>query len=139
MGNLSSFDVSASGIFAQRTRLDVISNNIANADTTRTPGGGPYRRQMVTFQAAYSNALNATAAPQGVQLGQVTEDPTEFPVVYDPGHPDADANGYVRRPNVNVVEEMADMMSATRAYEANITALNAAKSMIGSAIDLGKG
>lgn len=139
MGSFSSFDVSASGIYAQRVRLDVIANNIANAESTRTPEGGPYRRQSVSFQSTYEDAVGRQNSPAGVKVAGVFEDPTDFRTVYDPGHPDADANGYVRMPNVNAVEEMVDMISATRAYEANVTALNAAKSMISSAIELGRG
>lgn len=138
MGSFSSFDVSASGIYAQRVRLDVIANNIANAETTRTADGGPYRRQTVTFKAAYNDALGNKSVPAGVQVDAVNEDPTDYRIVFDPGHPDADANGYVKMPNVNIVEEMVDMVSATRAYEANITALEDTKSMISAAIDLGK-
>lgn len=138
MGSFSSFDISASGIYAQRVRLDVIANNIANAESTRTAGGGPYRRQTVTFKAVYEDAVGNRMRPAGVRVEGVNEDPTDYRTVYDPGHPDADASGYVRMPNVNVVEEMVDMVSATRAYEANIAALNAAKAMISSAIDIGK-
>lgn len=139
MGSFSSFDISASGIHAQRTRMDAIANNIANADSTRTPEGGPYRRQRVIFSAVYDEAMGNKSAPDGVKVEGVVEDPNDYKVVYDPGHPDADANGYVRMPNINVVEEMVDMISATRAYEANVTAINATKSMISSAIEIGKG
>ena len=138
MGSFSSFDISASGISAQRARMDVIANNIANADTTRTPEGGPYRRQRVTFEAAYQQALGNRAVPSGVSVANVTQDPTDFISVYDPGHPDADKSGYVQKPNVNVVEEMVDMISATRAYEANVTAMNATKTMIAAGIEMGK-
>ncbi|MEN6358098.1 MAG: flagellar basal body rod protein FlgC [Armatimonadota bacterium] len=138
MGHNSAFDISASGIFAQRTRMDAIANNIANADSTRTEEGGPYRRQTVTFKAVYDDAVGNQVVPSGVKVDSVQESPTDYRTVYDPGHPDADANGYVRMPNVNVVEEMVDMISATRAYEANVTALNAAKQMTSSAIDIGK-
>jgi len=139
MGSFSSFDISASGIFAQRVRMDVIANNVANAESTRTPGGGPYRRQTVTFRALYEDVTGNRPVPAGVKVEGVTEDPTDYRVVYDPGHPDADASGYVKMPNVNVVEEMVDMISATRAYEANVTALNATKSMIATAIEIGRG
>jgi flagellar basal-body rod protein FlgC len=138
MGHYSAFDISASGIFAQRVRMDAIANNIANADSTRTENGGPYRRQTVTFKAVYDDAVGNHAVPAGVKVDSVRESATNYRTVYDPGHPDADANGYVRMPNVNVVEEMVDMISATRAYEANVTALNAAKQMNSSAIDIGK-
>ncbi len=137
MGSFSSFDISASGISAQRARMDVVANNIANADSTRTSDGGPYRRQRVTFRTALEQVGNKYI-PAGVQVASVTTDPTDFLTVYDPGHPDADENGMVKKPNVNVVEEMVDMISATRAYEANVTALNATKSMISSGIEIGK-
>ena len=139
MGDFSSFDISASGIYAQRVRMDAIANNIANAETTRTAEGGPYRRQRVTFRAAYEDAVGNRSRPAGVSVSSIQEDPTSYKTVYDPGHPDADANGYVRMPNINMVEEMVDMVSATRAYEANVTVLNGTKSMINSAIDIGKG
>ena len=116
MGSSSSFDISASGISAQRARMDVIANNIANADSTRTPEGGPYRRQRVTFRTVFEQAAANKSVPAGVTVESVTADPTDFVTVYDPGHPDADANGIVKKPNVNVVEEMVDMISATRAY-----------------------
>ena len=119
--------------------MDVIANNIANADSTRTAEGGPYRRQRVTFQSVLDQTAGNRAAPRGVAVQSVSEDPTDYRLVYDPGHPDADATGYVKMPNVNVVEEMVDMISATRAYEANVTAMNATKSMINSGIELGKG
>lgn len=138
MGSFSSFDVSASGLSAQRARMDVIANNIANADSTRTSEGGPYRRQRVTFQTVFEQAAGNKFVPAGVAVQSITADPTDFLTVYDPGHPDADANGMVKKPNVNVVEEMVDMISATRAYEANVTALNATKSMIASGIEIGK-
>ncbi len=139
MSNFSSFDISASGIYAQRVRMDTIANNIANAESTRTPDGQPYRRQVVAFRAVYAQVVGNHAAPGGVAVDGVFEDPTDYKLVYDPGHPDADASGYVKLPNVNVVEEMVDLISATRAYEANVTALNAAKSMIATAIEIGKG
>jgi flagellar basal-body rod protein FlgC len=139
MSSFSSFEISASGIHAQRARLDVIANNIANAESTRTPEGGPYRRQTITFRAVYKNNVASGNEPEGVMADGVLEDPTDFRTIHDPGHPDADANGYVRMPNVNVVEEMVDMVSATRAYEANVTAMNAAKTMITSAIEIGRG
>ncbi|MGQ9454283.1 MAG: flagellar basal body rod protein FlgC [Armatimonadota bacterium] len=138
MGSFSSFDISASGIHAQRVRMDVIANNIANAESTRTPTGGPYRRQIVTFRTIYREVVGNRVVPGGVMVDGILEDPTDYRVVYDPSHPDADASGYVRYPNVNVVEEMVDMISATRAYEANIAALNATKSMIATAIEIGK-
>lgn len=138
MGRFSSFDISASGISAQRTRMDVIANNIANADTTRTADGGPYRRQRISFRSVYDQTLG-NHAPAGVQVASISQDTTDYRLVYDPAHPDADTAGYVKMPNVNVVEEMVDMISATRAYEANVTAMNATKSMIAASIEIGKG
>ena len=138
MGSFSSFDISASGIYAQRVRMDAIANNIANAESTRTPEGGPYRRQRVAFAVAYETVAGNRSVPAGVRVQGVIRDPTDYLLVHDPDHPDADANGNVRMPNVNVVEEMVDMISATRAYEANVTALNATKSMVSSAIDIGR-
>ena len=121
-------DISASALSAQRQRMDLIAQNIANAETTRTPEGGPYRRQQVVF----------TLDDQGgVEVTQVVEDPRPPRLVYQPGHPDADAAGYVALPNVNLVEEMVDMISAMRSYEANVTAINAAKTMAQRALDLG--
>jgi flagellar basal-body rod protein FlgC len=138
MGNFSANDISSSGLFAQRTRLDVIANNIANAETTRTEDGGPYKRQQVVFSTALETAKGMKPG-EGVNVDGITEDTRSPRMVYQPGHPDANAEGYVAMPNVNMVEEMVDMISATRAYEANVTALNAAKSMIASALELGRG
>jgi len=126
-------DVSASGLAAQRQRLEVIAQNIANAETTRTPEGGPYRRQTIVFSEALDSAGNS-----GVEVAGVLADPGPGRKVHEPGHPDADAEGYVELPNVSAVEEMVDMIGATRAYEANITALNATKSMIRKALDIGR-
>jgi flagellar basal-body rod protein FlgC len=123
-------DISGSALSAQRQRMDIIAQNIANAETTRTPQGGPYRRQQVVF------ALDDQG---GVEVTQVVEDPRPPRLVYQPGHPDADAAGYVALPNVNLVEEMVDMISAMRSYEANVTAVNAAKTMAQRALDLGTG
>lgn len=138
MGTFSSFDVSASGIYAQRVRMDTVANNIANAETTRTAEGGPYKRQSVTFRAVYEDAMgNKTLRPGGVKVDGISST-ADYRIVHDPGHPDADRDGNVRMPNINVVEEMVDMISATRAYEANVTVMNATKSMLNNAIELGK-
>jgi len=128
---MSSLDISASGLSAQRRRLEVIARNLANAETTRTPEGGPYRRQMVVFTEALDQA--------GVQVAEVVDDPTPGKQIYEPGHPDANPQGYVTMPNVSVMTEMVDMIGATRSYEANVTALNATKSMIRKALELGRG
>lgn len=146
MGIFSSMEISASGLTAQRLRMDVISNNIANVNTTRTEEGGPYRRQRVVFQErkrdiTFRDLLEGSYLKQmgaGVRVVAIEEDPSPFKLVYDPSHPDADDNGYVRMPNVNIVTEMVDMISATRSYEANVTAINAAKSMINKALEIGR-
>jgi flagellar basal-body rod protein FlgC len=139
MGTISSLDISASGLSAQRQRLDVIANNIANANTTRTLQGGPYQREQVIFSARLEASSIGQPQPAGVDVPSISTDPTPPRSVYDPGHPDADAKGYVQMPNVNIVQEMVDMVSATRAYEANVTAMNAAKTMAVKALELGRG
>lgn len=145
MGFLSSLDISGSALTAQRMRMDVVAQNVANIDTTRDADGNPYRRRMVIFQAqdgqTFSQALNSEmsgTAGTGVKVTELIEDPSEFKYEYDPQHPDADEFGYVRKPNVELAREMVDMMSATRSYEANITLLNSTKSMAMSALDIGK-
>ena len=133
-----SFDINASGLTAQRYRLDVISENIANVDTTRTEDGTPYRRKSVIFAEkgnghSFSSALDkakGTYQAAGVKVAATFEDTTtDLKMVYDPAHPDADENGYVSYPNVDVVTEMTNLIDATRAYEANATAFTASKSM----------
>ena len=139
-----SIDAAASGMTAERLRLDVISNNLANANTTRTAAGGPYRRQQVVFapresDASFSSLLNQEMSTgDGVRVVGIVQDQSPLKSVYDPQHPDADARGYVQMPNVNVVSEMVDMMTASRAYEANVAAVNAAKTMALKALDIGK-
>lgn len=135
MGSFSSLDISASGLLAQRTRLDVIANNIANANTTRTDRGGPYRRQEVIFKAYTGDFERSTA---GVEVEAIVESLQPNKLIFDPSHPDADQDGLVAMPNVNIVEEMVDMITATRAYEANIQAINAARSMAAKAIEIGR-
>lgn len=135
MNALSALDISASGLQAERVRMDVIANNLANANSTRTPEGGPFRRQLVILKGMEAGDSQGTA-PLGVRVAGVVDDPSPFPLVYDPGHPDADENGYVQMPNVNVLEEMVDMMTALRAYEANITAIDATKAMLGRTLDI---
>jgi flagellar basal-body rod protein FlgC len=134
-----SFDINASGLTAQRYRMDVISENIANVDTTRTEDGTPYRRKSVIFQEkgstvkftdAFQKASGVYSGGQGVKVVKTFEDTsTDLKMVYDPSHPDADENGYVSYPNVDVVTEMTNMIDATRSYEANATAFEASKSM----------
>jgi len=137
MSLFHSLDISASGLTAQRLRMDTIANNLANVNTTRTERGGPYRRQMPVFEARESFA-GTFRRLAGVRVARIEEDTDPPRLVYDPGHPDADADGYVRMPNVNVVTEMVDMISASRAYEANIAALNAAKAMAIKALEIGR-
>lgn len=145
MSFLSSFNISASGLTAQRMRLDVISENISNIDTTRTESGEPYRRKLVVFQAIdgknFSSILKGKMRyqmPGGVKVTQIVEDQTPLKSVYNPEHPDADENGYVQMPNVDLLKETVDSMAASRAYDANISAFNAMKNMATKALDIGK-
>lgn len=136
--------ISGSGLTAQRFRMDTIAQNIANADTTRNAQGQPYRRRVPVFQTGQegfggmlSNALGRHRAG-GVRVTGVLEDPSPFKTVYDPHHPDADAEGYVQYPNVDITRELINMMSASRSYEANVTLLNATKSMAAKALEIGR-
>ena len=137
MALFSGMNIAASGMTAQRLRTDVISENIANANTTRTADGGPYVRKNLVFTQktnhnAFSDVLNQTiqGVGNGVKVTAIVDDTdTDMNLVYDPSHPDADENGYVLYPNVNVVTEMTDLIDATRSYEANATAFEASKSM----------
>ncbi|HHW56541.1 MAG TPA: flagellar basal body rod protein FlgC [Clostridia bacterium] len=146
MNLFSSMDISASGLTAERVRMDIISQNIANANTTRTIQGGPYRRKLVTLKEVQPDSFKSILdkvkgkyTGKGVEVVQILEDDqTPLRKVYDPGHPDADENGYVDYPNVNIVSEMVDMISATRAYEANVTAFNASKAMFQKSLEIGK-
>jgi flagellar basal-body rod protein FlgC len=147
MGFFMSLDIGASGLTAQRLRMDTISQNIANVNTTRTEDGTPYRRRDVVFEersdpnsfsSALSNASEKLYGGNGVRVTKITEDSTPFKKVYDPGNPDADADGYVSMPNVDIVTEMVNMISATRSYEANVTSINATKSMAMKALEIGK-
>jgi len=151
----NSLRISASALNAQRLRLDIISNNIANAQTTRTAEGGPYKRQDVVFTpqggltganrflpSAVMDRLRGTPASQGavggVQVAQVITDQEQGARVYDPTHPDADEEGFVTLPNVNLVVEMTNMLSATRSYEANLSVIEASKRMALKALDIGR-
>lgn len=150
MALTSALRTTASGLTAQRLRMDIISNNLANANTTRTAQGGAYKRQTPVFepilrsQTLFSLAGFGRAQPTeadasgGVRVTAVTDDQRQGKMSYEPGHPDANAAGYVEYPNVNVVSEMADMISATRGYEANVTAMQALKSMALKALELGR-
>jgi flagellar basal-body rod protein FlgC len=145
MSFTDAFSVLASGLDAQRARLAVVSSNLANVQTTRTPEGGPYRRRDVVFTATpvaprFESELAArlNEVNHGVEVSGVVTDPRPLKTLYEPGHPDADENGYVRYPNVNPMEEMVNMMSALRSYEANVTAVNATKSMALKALEIGR-
>jgi len=147
MGMFGAMDINASGLSAQRYRMDIISENVANANTTRTEDGTPYVRKVVTFQekggqTPFSSVLSGSLdrfSGQGVKVSGVYEDTqTEMNMVYDPSHPDADENGYVTYPNVNIITEMTNLIDATRAYEANATAFNASKSMALKGLEMGK-
>lgn len=149
MAFLSSLDISGSALTAERLRMDVISENMANASTTRTEAGGPYRRKMVVFQSSETpqntfrdmmeKRMNgAGQVGGGVKVTQIVEDPSELTPVYDPTNPDANAQGYVMMPNVDPIKETLDMMSATRSYDANLTAFNALKQMAAKALEMGR-
>lgn len=147
MSMFTSFDINASGLTAQRYRMDIISENIANANTTRTEDGTPYVRKVVTFsekesQTSFSRVLNEATdnySGKGVKVSGVYEDTvTEMNKVYDPSHPDADEDGYVTYPNVNTITEMTNLIDATRSYEANATAFTASKSMALKGLELGQ-
>lgn len=150
MSFFSSLGVSASGMTAERLRMDVVADNLANVNTTRTPEGGAFRRRRVLFQsrtddfggfgAALRRATTGNNSPSlaGVEVASVEQDPGPPRRVYDPGHPDARPDGYVDLPNISSVTEMVDMMSATRAYEANVAAVQAAKHMAMKALEIGR-
>jgi flagellar basal-body rod protein FlgC len=141
MGLFDAFDASGSGLSAERLRMDVTAENLANAQSTRTANGqGPYRRKEVVLESTGSGAgasfADSLKAARGVRVAGIVEDQTPLRRVYDPGHPDADAQGYVTMPNVNTVTEMTDLIGASRAYEANVTAMQTAKSMFTRTLDL---
>ncbi len=145
MDFFSSMNVSSSALSAERTRMNLISSNLANAKATRTPEGGPYKRKDAIFAATpvdspFDRALDGATAQQlrKVEVSGIIEDQNPPRLEYDPGHPDANPQGYVAMPNVNVIEEMTDMISATRSYEANVTAVQAAKSMAMKTLEIGK-
>jgi len=137
MDSFGVFHVSASALAAQRQRMNVIASNMANAQSTRTAGGGPYRRQDVIFSTETPDAEQPGL--QGVTVQGIARDNSPFKMIYDPGHPDADKDGFVAMPNVNIIEEMVNMMMATRAYEASVTAFNMSKTMFMKTLELGRG
>ncbi len=134
MGLISLMKVSATGLSAERLRMDTIADNLANANTTRSVNGGPYRRKVAVFQPI----VPTPQLPGGVRVVGIVEDTSPLRRVYQPGHPDADPDGYVTYPNVDLVHEMVDLITASRAYEANIQAFNAAKQMFMRTLDIGR-
>lgn len=144
MAFLSSLDIAGSALTAENYRMSLITQNLANQNVTRTETGEPYRRKQAVFQERelnFAEILNGKLEANttgGVRVSEVVESQTDFVPLYDPAHPHADANGYVMQPNVNSTEELTDLMAATRAYEANITALNVVKSIASKALEIGK-
>ena len=146
MGLFDSLEISATALTAERLRMDVTAENLANAQTTRGANGGPYHRKEVVLQQAaagqnFGSQLQvamrgATDRPGGVQVAAISEDATPNRMIYDPGHPDANAQGYVAMPNVDSVTEMVDLISSSRSYEANVTAMQASKQMFSKTLDL---
>jgi flagellar basal-body rod protein FlgC len=146
MSMFGGMEISGSALTAQRLRMNVTAENIANAQTTKGADGNPYRRKEVTLQSVgqagtfgsqLSRAMGSSGvAPGGVQATEITEDQTNGKLVYDPGHPDADEQGYIRMPNVDTVTEMVDLIDAQRAYEANVTAMSAAKQMFAKTLEI---
>lgn len=149
MSIFNSFEINASGMTAERYRMDIISENVANQNTTRTADGTPYRRKVVTFEekgeravsfSSYLGSASSAYRGKGVRVGKVVEDTwTQMNMVYDPSHPDADENGYVLYPNVNIVTEMTNLIDASRSYEANATAFNASKSIAMKGLEMSSG
>lgn len=137
MNSFSVFEVSASALNAQRQRMNVIASNMANVHSTRTEEGGPYRRKDVIFSAV-SFQSNPDSHLIGVKVTEIVPDISPFKKIYDPGHPDADKDGYVMMPNVNSVEEMVNMMMAFRAYEASVSAFNTSKMLVMKTLELGR-
>lgn len=146
MSFFNSINVSATGLTAERLRMDLISENIANANTTRTSSGTPYRRQIPIFQQVEStpfedvlnSAMGNGSSGKGVEVVAIKEDQTPFKREYDPNHPDANEDGYVSLPNVDVVTEMVNLISASRAFEANVSAIESTKQMAMKALDIGR-
>ncbi len=148
MSFFNSMNTSASALTAQTLRMDIISENIANVNTTRTEDGGPYKKKTVLFEANrntrkfseyFADEIKLGEQPSGgVKVTEIVEDNTQGNLVYNPEHPDSDENGYVEMPNVNIVEEMVNMISASRSYESNITAMNTTKAMINKTLEIGR-
>ena len=151
MAFVTAMNIVGSGLTAEQLRLDIISENVTNMNTTRTEAGGPYRRKIVVFQsesgrdgfrqamAAAANASNrGYEKAGGVRVAEIVEDTTDLPLSYDPTHPDANELGYVEMPNVTLVKEITDAMAASQAYSANVTAFNTLKSVLSSSLEIGR-
>jgi len=140
MDLFSTFDISASGLYAQRKRMDVIAENLANMETTRTENGGPYRRKMVVMKAEGSKSFDEILAVQseGVKIDELVEDTSPFRKVYNPGHPDAGKDGYLLMPNIDLIVETTNMLMARRAFEANVAAMKITKQMAVKALEIGR-
>jgi len=141
MNFLKSLETSASGLYAQRKRMDIIASNLANIETTRTEKGGPYRRKMVVMRTKemdqdFDKMFNSSV--KGVQIEDIVEDQTPFKKVYNPSHPDADSDGYLYKPNVDLIVETTNMLMAKRAFEANIAAIKATRQMAIKALEIGR-
>ncbi len=145
MSFFNTLNVSVSALNAQNVRMDTISQNLSNVDTTRTADGDVYKRKAVIFEEItdansftnmFGRVVNQKSSNGGVKVSEIVEDDTEGPIEYNPSHPDADEDGYVQKPNVNIVEEMLNMISANRAYETNLTAINTTKSMISKTLEI---
>ena len=141
MDFLTSLEASASGLYAQRERMNIIASNLANLETTRTDKGGPYRRKMVVMRSksmagSFKNIMDRQV--EGVQIEQIVEDKSPFNKVFNPSHPDADKDGYLLKPNVELIVETTNMLMARRAFEANIAAIKAARQMILKALEIGR-
>ena len=141
MNFLKSLETSASGLSAQRKRMDIIASNLANIETTRTEKGGPYRRKMVVMRTKemdqdFDTIFNSSV--KGVQIDDIVEDQTPFKKVYNPSHPDADGDGYLYKPNVDLIVETTNMMMARRAFEANIAAIKATRQLVIKALEIGR-
>ncbi|MBN1380282.1 MAG: flagellar basal body rod protein FlgC [Deltaproteobacteria bacterium] len=140
MDFITSFKICGSGLAAQRAKMDVITSNLANVNTTRTDEGGPYKKKNIAFEASeIENHFDATIkdAVKSVEIAGISEDPNPIKMVYDPSHPDADDKGYVAMPNINVISEMVDMITVSRAYEACVTVFDATKNMALKTLDMG--
>ena len=141
MDLMTSLKICGSGLAAQRAKLDIITSNLANVNTTRTPEGGPYRKKTIALEAeAVAGSFDSTIkdAVKSVKIGEVKDDPNGIKTVYDPAHPDADEKGFVATPNINIMVEMADMITASRAYEACVTAFDSTKNMTLKTLEIGR-